>query len=64
MKKIKKDKVVHLYSAFCICVCLKALYNDRFTPSGAEAYRAPLAADSKRSMYAGTHFIDPGGMDS
>ena len=33
-----KSKVVHLYSAFSIWRCSKALYNDQFTPSGLEAY--------------------------
>ena len=42
-----------------------ALYNDQFTPSqftpsGQEAYwKAPLAAASKWSIHAGTHFTDP-----
>ena len=36
----KKGKVVHLYSTFSIWICSKALYNvnDRFTPSGLDAY--------------------------
>ena len=37
-KKKKRSKVVHLYSAFSIWICSKALYNVRFTPSGPEAY--------------------------
>ena len=51
-------KVVHLYSAFSIWRCSKALYNDQFTPSG------PGSIYTKRSMYAGTHFTDPGRMES
>ena len=37
-----------------------------FTPSGPETYigAAQLVAASKQSMYAGTHFTDPGRMES
>ena len=47
-------KVVHSCSTFSIWTCSKALYNDQFTPSGLEAY---IGA-------SGTHFTDPGRMES
>ena len=56
--------MVHLYSALITYVS-KALYNDQlynlqFTPSG----QAQIAAASKQSMHAGTHFTDLGRMES
>ena len=39
------------------------VYNDKFTPVD-QHIQAPLAAVSKRPMYAGTHFTDPGRMES
>ena len=33
-------------------------------PADREHIKVPLAAASKQSMYAGTHFINPGRMES
>ena len=60
---IKKSKVVHLYSA------LITTFQRRFTminlpPADWKHIQAQIAAASKQSMHAGTHFTDLGRMES
>ena len=63
VKSKSKSKVVHLYSALITNV-LKRFTMINLPPVDWKHIQVQIAAASKQSMHAGTHFTDLGRMES